>query len=184
MEISYEENDVEFKPWPKIPRDKGNTITITEKIDGTNACVIIQDGELVGIQSRNRLIKPGDDNMGFAFWVMENKEGLEELGDGYHYGEWAGPGVQKNPHMLENKTFFLFNTFRPQETLPECVKQVTTLYQGVYSKEVIEDCMSTLWSCATSTGYIPEGVIVYFHDTRTYMKDTFANRKGKWDDNS
>jgi len=174
------EGGVEFKPWPKIPRDKGNTVTITEKIDGTNACVIVRDGEVVGMQSRNRLIKPGDDNMGFAFWVHENRDALATLGDGYHYGEWAGPGIQKNPHMLEEKAFFLFNTFRPVETLPEGVKQVPVLYRGPYSKDVLQQCMLDLWESAAAAGYIPEGVIVYYHDTRTFMKDTFANRGGKW----
>jgi hypothetical protein len=178
--LSPSEGGVEFRSWPKIPRNKGGKVTITEKIDGTNACVIIRGGELVGIQSRNRLIKPGDDNMGFAFWVSENVEELVSLGDGYHYGEWAGPGIQNNRHMLKQETFFLFNTFRPYDTLPECVKQVPVLYQGRGSPEVTEDTMRELWDTATSAGYIPEGVIIYNHDTRTYMKDTFASSYGKW----
>ncbi len=174
------EDGVEFKGWPKIPRNKGNNVTITEKIDGTNACVIVRDGEVVGFQSRNRLIKPGDDNMGFAFWGHENREALATLGDGYHYGEWAGPGIQKNPHMLEEKTFFLFNTFRPAESLPECVKQVPVLYQGPFSPHATQQAMLYLWTEAKEQGYQPEGVIIYFHDSRTYMKDTYLNRGGKW----
>lgn len=178
--LSPSEGGVEFRTWPKIPRNKGGTVTITEKIDGTNACVIVRDDELVGIQSRTRLIQPGDDNMGFAFWAVQNAESLVELGEGYHYGEWAGPGIQKNPHMLTEKTFFLFNTFRPQETLPDCVKQVPVLYQGAGSSEVTNQVMADLWASASAAGYIPEGVIIYNHDTRTYMKDTFLNRHGKW----
>jgi hypothetical protein len=180
----YNTEEVEFQSWPKIPRGKGNLITVTEKIDGTNACIIIRAGELVGFQSRNRLIKPGDDNMGFAFWGDQHKEELESLGDGYHYGEWAGPGIQRNLHGLDSKTFFLFNTFRPQETLPSCVEQVQVLYHGPYSEESIEGCMSTLKEQATEAGTVPEGVVVYFHDTRSYMKDTFANREGKWNEGS
>lgn len=175
-----DEGGVEFRGWGKTPRLKGNMITITEKIDGTNACVIVRDGEVVGFQSRNRLIKPGDDNMGFAFWGFENCEELASLGDGYHYGEWAGPGIQKNPHMLDEKTFFLFNTFRPQESLPPCVKQVPVLYQGPYTAAALEATMYELWVSAAQKKYIPEGIIIYFHDTRSYMKDTFANRNGKW----
>tara|TARA_R110000851_G_scaffold66423_4_gene150253 strand:+ start:2836 stop:3381 length:546 start_codon:yes stop_codon:yes gene_type:complete len=176
----YNDKEVEFQAWPKIPRSKGNLITVTEKIDGTNACVIIRDGEVVGFQSRNRLIKPGDDNMGFAFWGDLHKEELKNLGDGYHYGEWAGPGIQRNPHVLDNKTFFLFNTFRPQETLPSCVKQVQVLYHGTYSEEAIEECMSLLKAQAIEKGSVPEGVVTYLHDTRSYKKETFANREGKW----
>jgi len=174
------EGGVEFKPWGKTPRNKGHQITITEKLDGTNACVIVRDGELVGLQSRNRLIKPGDDNMGFAFWAVDHAEELCKLGDGYHYGEWVGPGIQKNPHMLETKQFFLFNTFRPVETLPECVQNVPVLYRGPYKPAALEVTMRDLWATAGDAGYIPEGIIIYFHDTRTYMKDTFAYRGGKW----
>jgi len=49
-------NDVDFKAWPKIPRENPFNVTITEKIDGTNACIIIKDGEIIGVQSRKRLI--------------------------------------------------------------------------------------------------------------------------------
>jgi hypothetical protein len=174
------EQQVEFKAWPKIPRVKSNTITITEKIDGTNACVIIRDGEVIGYQSRNRLIKPGDDNMGFAAWASENREELSALGEGYHFGEWAGPGIQKNPHMLTEKQFFLFNVMRPFDTLPECVNQVPVLYQGPEDPEVIADTMTDLWTRSKAEGYIPEGIIIYHHDMRSYRKATFLNSDGKW----
>lgn len=171
---------VEFKAWPKIPRPKGNMITISEKMDGTNACVIIDDGKVVGIQSRNRLIQVGDDNMGFAHYVSQNEEALASLGDGYHYGEWVGPGIQKNPHNLTEKTFFLFNTFRPQETLPAGVEVVKVLYQGPYSEDAINKAYSDLWENATASKYQPEGIIVYSHATRSYVKHTYANQDGKW----
>ena len=102
----------EFKAWPKIGRENPFKVTITEKLDGTNSCVIIQDDKVVGVQSRKRFITPEDDNFGFAQWVVDNNDELLSLEDGYHYGEWAGEGIQKNPHCLEGKHFFLFNTFR------------------------------------------------------------------------
>lgn len=171
---------VEFKPWPKIQRPKNSVITITEKMDGTNACVIVQNGEVVGCQSRNRLIKPGDDNMGFAQWVHSNLEPLSELGDGYHYGEWCGPGIQKNPHKLEEKAFFLFNTHRPKDTLPDVVDQVPLLYQGPLSEEAINKEYSDLWKRAADQMYTPEGIMVYYHQFKQYLKYTYANQDGKW----
>ena len=172
--------EIEFKPWPKIPRDKGNIITITEKMDGTNGCIVIKDNKIVAIQSRNRFIKLGDDNYGFALWVSENEECLLNLGEGHHYGEWVGPGIQKNPHNLDKKTFFLFNTFRPVETLPECVKQVKVLYNGAYSLEIVEDTMEGLKLYAKVSEYKPEGIVIYNHDSRTHMKKTFKFSEGKW----
>ena len=68
---------MEFKAWPKIPRLENTNWTITEKIDGTNACIIISnDGTEIAAQSRTRLITPDNDNAGFARWVQENKEDL------------------------------------------------------------------------------------------------------------
>jgi hypothetical protein len=40
---------IEFQAWPKIQRLDKNIVTITEKIDGTNACVIVDNGEVVGL---------------------------------------------------------------------------------------------------------------------------------------
>lgn len=36
-------DQVEFKEWPKIPRGQNEIVSITEKINGTNACIIIND---------------------------------------------------------------------------------------------------------------------------------------------
>jgi hypothetical protein len=63
----------EFKPWPKIAR-LNRDITITEKIDGTNAAVIVTEEGEVAAQSRTRIITPDADNFGFARWVAEHAE--------------------------------------------------------------------------------------------------------------
>lgn len=174
----------EFKAWPKTPRYRPLQIVITEKMDGTNSCIIIDyvDGELdiVGVQSRKRFIVVGDDNFGFAGWVEANKQDLLALGKGYHYGEWVGPGIQKNPHKLEEKAFYLFNTSRPRETLPACVKQVPLLYIGDYDEAVVQDCLNNLYERAKDEEYEPEGIIIYFPSSRTSSKLTFQNTRGKW----
>lgn len=125
---------IEFKAWPKTPR-LFREIVITEKIDGTNSAVIIQeieeydepselrlaalerDGKYyeVAAQSRNRLITPGKatDNYGFAGWVQKNAEELFDLlGPGRHYGEWWGKGIQKRYQNAHPglRGFALFNT--------------------------------------------------------------------------
>lgn len=106
-ELDQEDTMGQFRKWGSTPRwHKG--LTITEKIDGTNACVVIYDGQ-VKAQSRNRMITPDNDNAGFAKWVYENAGALTDtLGYGYHYGEWFGPGIQKNPLGVESKRFALF----------------------------------------------------------------------------
>lgn len=174
---------IEFKAWPKIPRGGHENVTITEKIDGTNACIIIQNNQIVGIQSRNRFIVEGDDNYGFAKWVGENTEALLSLGDGYHYGEWAGEGIQKNPHNLKGKHFFLFDVARwnrENPNLPNCCDVVPTLYSGKITNDTISREMEYLKNYAQDNYYTPEGIIVWYHRARRYEKYTFRNPEGKW----
>jgi len=114
MEIVKEDTMGQFKSWGSTPRENKNK-TITEKIDGTNACIVIWDG-VVSAQSRKRIITPDDDNYGFARWVHENAGALlDTLGYGYHYGEWYGEGIQKNPLGIEGKRFALFHATKYTE---------------------------------------------------------------------
>lgn len=175
--------NIEFKAWPKIPRATGEKVTITEKLDGTNACIVIQDGAIVGVQSRKRFITPEDDNYGFAAWAEENKNELLKLGDGYHYGEWTGLGIQKNPHNLASKKFFLFNTFRWNDqnpNRPQCCEVVPILYQGVLADDGIDHMLFKLKETSTQEGYTAEGIIVYYQNTKRYEKYTYNYAAGKW----
>ena len=187
--IEMQSINVEFKAWPKIPRDNPFNVTITEKIDGTNACIIIHDGEIVGVQSRNRLIYPegtegkpkGCDNAGFALWVKNNTNDLLSLGDGYHYGEWAGESIQNNPHLIVGKKFFLFNTQRWNENNPNrptCCDVVPVLFQGIMKLATVPELLCRMQLDAGDTK--PEGVIVYYHAHRSYTKHTIESPNGKW----
>jgi hypothetical protein len=172
-----------FKEWPKIPRGVLGTVVITEKMDGTNACIIIEDDKIIGVQSRKRLITPEDDNYGFAGWVSRNEEELLGLGEGYHYGEWAGLGIQGNPHCLPEKQFFLFNTARWGEhnpNTPKCCKVVQKLFTGEYTSDIISDIMHDLANTAKESKYKPEGIIVYFPKLGAMEKHTYNAPEGKW----
>lgn len=92
------------------------TITYRAKIklDGTNAGVhVLPEGRFVA-QSRTRLLTPQSDNYGFAAWVHEHPEyfaGLgPRLGPAIVYGEWCGPGIQKNVaiNRIDRKLFVVF----------------------------------------------------------------------------
>jgi hypothetical protein len=109
-EAAYLAAAPEFTPWPKIKR-LNRDIVITEKIDGTNAAVVITETGIFA-QSRTRMLSPHNDNAGFFGWVMENKDILTSLlGPGTHFGEWWGKGIQRS-YGLDHKRFSLFNTLR------------------------------------------------------------------------
>lgn len=80
-------NDI-FKGYGKIPRWENERYFGTEKIDGTNACVVVTEEGEIYAQSRTRLLTIHDDNFGFCNWVMYHKDELLKLGVGHHFGEW------------------------------------------------------------------------------------------------
>jgi hypothetical protein len=156
---------IEFTPHPKTPR-LHSAIIVTEKIDGTNASVIVQpDGEVIAC-SKNRIITTEDDNHGFAAWVKANEDELRKLGPGQHSGEWWGPGIQRGYGLKERK-FSLFNTSRWAEAVdrPACCDVVPVLAAwGTFSSEVIRACITELETGGSrvSPGFMrPEGVCIY-----------------------
>ena len=181
---------MEFKPFPKMARFNRDII-ITEKLDGTNAQIVIDDvtmldGEYVlfekdglGIMagSRSRYITPQQDNFGFAKWVKENAEELMGLGVGQHFGEWWGKGIQRGYGMEERK-FSLFNVSRWKDEHPACCDVVPTLYEGPMNQGIIDDKVADLifhGSVAASGFMKPEGIIVFHTAANIGFKITCEN---------
>lgn len=178
---------IEFQPFQKIGR-LSRGMVITEKIDGTNAQIIITEEGEFGTASRTRLITPDDDNYGFSKWAHENKDELMKLGPGRHFGEWWGPGIQRRYGIAE-KRFSLFNTGRwaTNPDKPACVDVVPILYVGDFEISTIAQVMADLKEkgSAASPGFmLPEGIMVYHMGSRTLFKKTYEKDdagKGKDD---
>ena len=133
-------------------------------------------------QSRNKFVTPGKttDNYGFAAWVFENAENLMGLGEGIHYGEWWGQGIQRRYGMTE-KRFALFNTGRwnqDGDVCPACCYTVPVLYEGPMDESRINGAMTHLGAMGSvaAPGFMnPEGIIVFHHGTGTLFKRTFEH---------
>lgn len=154
----------EFRPWRKIAR-LNREIVVTEKIDGTNACVIVTDDGQVLAQSRTRIITPAADNHGFAAWVEQwASELAADLGPGYHYGEWWGQRIQRG-YGQNRKQFSLFNVLRWEGTeFTAPLDVVPVLYRGVFSQDAIDHALESLVAVgsAAAPGFMrPEGVVIY-----------------------
>lgn len=194
--------------------------TITEKIDGTNACVIIvpdegraawgdqendyaiidriaepgQNGYFVYAQSRNNMIYPGKDNVGFATWVKANAKALVEiLGEGRHFGEWCGAGIQRR-YGLTTKKFALFNTRRWRDLaghpdgglLGGSLTVVPVLAEGYMDNPggaaIGAMAMMKQNGSVFAPGFMdPEGVVMRHNPSGTVFKKTFDyDEQGKW----
>lgn len=185
---------IEFSPWPKTSR-LFRDITITEKIDGTNAAIhIVENPELPGTyivqaQSRNRLIYPGKstDNYGFAAWVSDNAADLVELlGAGLHFGEWWGQGIGRG-YNATGRNFSLFNTDKHAGLLASIgnvmVQPVPVLYRGPFSETAIREALELLSLGSIAADFDrPEGICVFHSASRTVTKVTLdAQDAGKWE---
>lgn len=155
----------EFVEWPKIARWH-REVTVTEKLDGTNASVTISDdGTEIAAGSRTKWIHSKDDNAGFASWVYQNREELLKLGPGSHFGEWWGLGIQRK-YGLSEKRWWLFNTHRWKESRPACCGVVPILWEGNARDLDIPgliDKLKTEGSVAVPGWMQPEGIVIYHH---------------------
>lgn len=212
----------EFKPFPKVARLSRECI-ITEKIDGTNASIFIgpadfndsksiatlfnKDGSALGMWAggRTRWITTADDNAGFANWAVANASELFKLGEGHHFGEWWGSGIQRGYGFKNGERFFsLFNAGRwvehdkptyvienpnpkaePKftENAPACCKVVPILdrclFDDTYDDVPVTDAalraLKRNGSFAAPNFMDPEGVVVYHIAGNVGFKKTLHN---------
>lgn len=173
---------MEFQEFPKMAR-LSRTLLVSEKIDGTNACIFIGEAGEFLVGSRTRWITPDQDNHWFATWAYAHRGELMKLGPGRHFGEWWGCGIQRG-YGLKERRFSLFNVqrwclageapqqivtsdprvVRFQEELPPCCGLVPVLYRGQFCTRAIADQLEWLRTngSAAAPGFMkPEGVVVF-----------------------
>lgn len=167
----------EFKAFPKIAR-LNRDIIITEKIDGTNAQIFIDDDGNIHAGSRNRWLTIENDNFGFARWVHDNKEELLLLGPGRHFGEWWGGKIQRG-YGLKEKRFSLFNVHKwNEDTLPPCCFVVPTIFKGMFDMVAIQAALNTLkeGGSLAAPGFMdPEGIVIFHTHSSSLFKITCKN---------
>jgi len=189
---------MEFEAFNKIPR-LSREIVITEKIDGTNAQVVIFNRDAltpedlvtphisvvsggidwaVFVGSRTIWLTEHTDNKGFFAWVYSHvNELVEGLGEGRHYGEWWGQGIARN-YGLKEKRFSLYNTSRWTESRPACCHVVPELYRGDFTTEAINTQIEELreFGSVVSPGFMkPEGVVIFHTAGNLMFKKTLEN---------
>ena len=172
---------MEFKTFPKIARLSRDCV-ITEKIDGTSGQIVIENGAIVAIGSRNRYLDQTHDNYGFFMWVQQNYQELLKLGDGTHFGEWWGLGIQRKYDLFERR-FSLFRAPKGMVEKPACVSFVPVLFEGPFTTENVNIAMDKLKSLGSvaAPGYMnPEGIVIYHKAAGVMFKKTFdGDEKGK-----
>ena len=106
------------------------------------------------------------------------------LGEGRHFGEWWGSGINRGYGLHSGeKRFSLFNVGRwTAEDLPSCIGVVPTLYKGPWHMQGGEWApnywLRTLRAGGSRAAPFgdPEGIIVYQQATGMIAKMTFEDQ--------
>jgi len=170
---------MDFVPFPKISR-LSREVIVTEKIDGTNACIAFDEGGAMFVGSRSRWIGFHDDNFGFAKWAFDNRHDLAKLGPGRHFGEWWGSGIQRGYGLPKGeKRFSLFNVSRWADDAirPSCCHVVPTIGRyAAFELLDVRNSMLTLMKGGSfaAPGFMkPEGIVIFHAQGNIAFKKTF-----------
>ncbi len=180
----------DFQKFPKIPR-LNRSIIITEKIDGTNAQILVTEDGRVIPGSRNRYLLNGSENFGFAAWTAEHEEELRQLGPGLHFGEWWGQKIARK-YGLDHRRFSLFNVRRwigkwqsqfpyAENAMvpPLCCHVVPVLQHSLTPDtwEIAKVCQGLKkYGSRAAPGFMnPEGVVIYHTAGDVLFKVTLEN---------
>jgi len=174
-------DEQEFEKFASIAR-WSRDVVVTEKIDGTNAQILITEDGGFFTGSRKRWITPDNDNAGFSRWAHEHKEELiTELGFGRHYGEWWGCGIQRK-YGIDEKRFSLFNVKKWEGHVGIC-GVVPVLWRGEMDNldiPILMECLQEDGSYAAPGFMKPEGIVIYHMQGGILFKKTFeSDAKGK-----
>jgi RNA ligase (TIGR02306 family) len=80
-------------------------ITITQKLDGSSITLIVENGELTQVCTRNLSKKETENN---TFWKAARKLTIPQDWTGTIQGELCGNGIQRNQLKLEDVKIFVF----------------------------------------------------------------------------
>jgi RNA ligase (TIGR02306 family) len=110
---------------------KEKYITITQKLDGSSITIVVNDGKITEVCSRNLSKKDTENSI---FWKAARKLNLPLNWTGIIQGELCGNGIQKNPLRLEQIEIFVF--------------QIKTNHAYLNYEEMVDFCKNYL-NCNT-----------------------------------
>jgi len=177
--------------------DKDKVIA-TEKFDGTNVCVYVEDGQIKKIMNRTNNINIWRDKYWFYTGIKraieEKKFKLDFLLDGQYFGELLAPKIQGNPYELEEPLWLPFNYVKEHyvfkfyyDWLEENIEEFKINNNHLYNKfsDLFKN-LKSLFFRKRGVEKIPEGIVFHNKETgemcklRADMFDWFVGKRHKW----
>ena len=100
-----EDNGLNDPELVKKVLESDSHITITQKLDGSSVTVVVEDGAITQVCSRNLSKKDTENSL---FWRCARKLNIPEGWTGTIQGELVGNGIQKNPMKLIDNKIYVF----------------------------------------------------------------------------
>lgn len=165
--------------------------TITQKLDGSSVTIIINDGIITEVCSRNLSKKDTENSL---FWKVAKKLKILNGFTGVIQGELVGPGVQKNPLQLEDHEIVVFQIKKQsgeymnyQEMKGFCnveldCRVVPLVSETSFTGASVEEAIEKLQSLADQQTYgangPAEGIVVRSSDYRSFgSQDSYGSRR-------
>ena len=149
---------------------RGQPFVATVKMDGTSSTFVMVDGALHAC-GRNHSIAEGEN----LYWYVAKKHALGEVLAGSSLaiqGEIVGPGVQKNPVGLKDKSLFVFNIYdtRSGEHLSDAelrkfcsahgLTPVPVAFEGERFDETVDSLLQKAEGTYAGTSNQREGIVI------------------------
>lgn len=150
---------------------RGKPFVATVKMDGTSVTFVRVEGEL-HVCGRNHSIAEGEN----LYWYVAKKHRVAECLEAHPtlalQGEVVGPGIQKNPAGLKDKTLFVFSAYDWQagrfltdgELRALCARHgltpVPVAFEGASFDETVESLLLRAEGLYPGTSNQREGVVV------------------------
>lgn len=172
-----------------------NAVVATEKLDGTNVSVLIEDGIIKSIWNRTERVpffNKGKQYIIHGIQESYSRGYLDFLGDGQHFGELIGAKVNGNRHEIKDHIFLPFDSYVKKNLVYESWNKYPKDFDSI--SKWFKESLFSLYHCRIKGCHDipieqrvkPEGIVFYSPDGRMAklrrdMFDWYEGRQHKED---
>ena len=188
------DEDKEYVVTPEITEGmewvfQGNEdeVLCTEKMDGTDVSIVIENGQITSIWNRkNRIPFFCKGKMFIVEGIIEAFErGYTDLEDGQHFGEAIGNKLNGNPYKMERHIWLPFLTYCREHLTYKSYHKYPKNFEALkkwFLSDIEDGGIFSLYMRKKGIVMKPEGVV--FHNLKTGQMaklriDMFKEFKGK-----
>src|SRR3972149_2267209 len=145
-------------------------VLCTEKLDGTDVSIIIENGRITRIFNRTNEVPFFNKGKSFIIeGILKSYErGYCDLTDGQYFGEVIGPKLQGNPYKLTEHLWIPFNTYCREHLTYKSYHKYPKTFENIsnwFKLKIVDGGIFSLYLRKHGIEAKPEGVV--FHNLKT-----------------